>query len=295
MSGEFTQLITYLALTVVLEFARRYLKKRTTQDASKMQKMLPKLITVGEILCIWLFVSELLPMIFGHGGAGEELKVELAPSRTMLLGLSVSDTVITTWIAMAAILALALLARFWVLPKLTTVPSGAQNWIETMIEGIDNYASSKAHGLGHALSAYLFTVAVLMVACACVELFGVRSPTADITMTFALALITFVLINYYGVKRKGAVGRVKSLNSQGPIVMVLRVISDCAIPVSMACRLFGNMLGGMIVMDLLYNALGHRAVGVPSVIGLYFNVFHPLIQAFIFITLTLTFIDEAIE
>ncbi len=292
MSAEFTQLAAFLALTVALEFLRRYFKKKGGEG--KLQQLLPKLCTVGEILFIWLFVSDLLPMIFGHGES-EALKVELAPSRTMVLGMSISDTVITTWIAMAVILGLALLARFLVLPRLQTVPSGAQNVIETMIDQIDSYASSKAHGLGHALSAYLFTVAVLMVACACVELFGVRSPTADITMTFALALITFVLINYYGVKRKGAVGRVKSLNSQGPIVMVLRVISDMAIPVSMACRLFGNMLGGMIVMDLLYNALGHRAVGVPSVIGLYFNVFHPLIQAFIFITLTLTFIDEAIE
>lgn len=59
--------------------------------------------------------------------------------------------------------------------------------------------------------------------------------------------------------------------------------------------MFGNMLGGMIVMDLLYNALGSYAIGIPSVVGLYFNVFHPLIQAFIFITLTLSYIEEATE
>ncbi len=47
--------------------------------------------------------------------------------------------------------------------------------------------------------------------------------------------------------------------------------------------------------DLLYSALGDYAVGIPSLAGLYFNVFHPLIQTFIFITLTLTFINEAIE
>lgn len=55
------------------------------------------------------------------------------------------------------------------------------------------------------------------------------------------------------------------------------------------------MLGGMIVMDLLYMALGNLAVGIPSIIGLYFNVFHPLIQTFIFVTLSLTFIGEATE
>ena len=50
-------------------------------------------------------------------------------------------------------------------------------------------------------------------------------------------------------------------------------------------------------MDLLYMALGNLAcaVGIPSIIGLYFNVFHPLIQTFIFVTLSLTFIGEATE
>jgi F0F1-type ATP synthase membrane subunit a len=46
---------------------------------------------------------------------------------------------------------------------------------------------------------------------------------------------------------------------------------------------------------LLYMALGNNAVGIPAVAGLYFNAFHPLIQAFIFVTLTLTFINEAVE
>lgn len=122
-----------------------------------------------------------------------------------------------------------------------------------------------------------------------------RAPTADITMTFALALITFVLINYYGIKKRGLKGRVKTLASPTPIVFPFRIVSDIAIPVSLACRLFGNMLGGMIVMVLLYMALGNLAVGIPSIIGLYFNVFHPLIQTFIFVTLSLTFIGEATE
>ena len=66
-------------------------------------------------------------------------------------------------------------------------------------------------------------------------------------------------------------------------------------PVSLACRLFGNMLGGMIVMDLLKSSLGGYAVGIPAVAGLYFNLFHPLIQTYIFVILSLTFINEAAE
>jgi F-type H+-transporting ATPase subunit a len=63
----------------------------------------------------------------------------------------------------------------------------------------------------------------------------------------------------------------------------------------MACRLFGNMFAGMIIIDLLYFAMKKFAVVLPGVAGLYFNLFHPLIQAFIFITLTLSYIAEAAE
>jgi F-type H+-transporting ATPase subunit a len=48
-------------------------------------------------------------------------------------------------------------------------------------------------------------------------------------------------------------------------------------------------------MDLLYSAMGNAAIGFPSLAGLYFNLFHPLIQTYIFITLSLTFIGEAVE
>ena len=178
---------------------------------------------------------------------------------------------------------------------MTDKPHGVQNVLEICVEAICQYTNTNVGDLGDNLPAYLFTVALFMVGCAAVELLGIRAPTADITMTFALALITFVLINYYGVRRKGVGGRIRSMSQPTPVVLPIKIVSDCAVPVSLACRLFGNMLGGMIVMDLLYSALGNAAIGIPSVVGLYFNVFHPLIQTYIFITLTLTFIREATE
>ena len=242
----------------------------------------------------YIFLVRIVELLFGHLKPSA-FHVALVPARREIAGISVSTSVITTWIIMGVVLVLAVLLRLFVISKMTNVPGGIQSILEIAVDGIDTYKKEKVHGIGENLSSYLFTVAVLLIGSASVELFGVRAPTADITMTMALALITFVLINYYGLKKKGMSGRIKSLADPTPIVFPLRVISDIAIPLSMACRLFGNMLGGMIVMELLYNALAGGAVGIPSVIGLYFNVFHPLIQAFIFITLTLTFINEAVE
>jgi F-type H+-transporting ATPase subunit a len=196
---------------------------------------------------------------------------------------------------MAILIVIALILRLTVVKHFEALPKGAQNVLELIVESVGKYTNAQAHGTGEMLCSYILSIAALMITSAAFELFSLRPPTADITMTFALALMTFILINVYGIKRKGALGRVNSLASPTPVVFIFRVISDIAIPVSMVCRLFGNMLGGMIVMHLLYISLGNNAVGIPSVAGIYFNVFHPIMQAFIFITLTLTFINEAIE
>ena len=252
------------------------------------------LATMLVILGIYIMVTQIIHLIFG-AAESEGMEFSLWPARVDLFGFSMSTTVISTWYAMAALVIVAIILRLTVVRKLRDLPSGAQNVLEMIVETISKYTNSQVHGIGEILGSYIFSIGALMVACAWLELFGLRAPTSDITMTFAMALVTFVLINWYGIKKKGVGGRIKSLASPTPVVFIIRVLTDLAIPVSMASRLFGNMLGGMIVMELIYVALGHNAVGIPSVLGLYFNVFHPLIQAFIFITLTLTFINEAIE
>lgn len=270
-------------------------RKQKKADGAKIGRM-GKWGLALSIIGVWLFIVNLLPAIF-ETPPSEEFTVSLFPGRSNIhIGdYYFSETAVTTWVIMAVLIALALVIRIFVIPRMKQIPKGIQNVLELMVDSAKTYTGSHTEHLGNSLSAYIFSIAALLVACAGAELFGVRAPTADITMTFALALITFILINYYGIKRKGIGGRLKSLAQPTPIVFPLRIISDLAIPVSLACRLFGNMLGGMIVMDLLYSALGSGAVGIPSLLGLYFNVFHPLIQAFIFVTLSLTFINEATE
>ncbi|MGM9522308.1 MAG: F0F1 ATP synthase subunit A [Oscillospiraceae bacterium] len=259
-----------------------------TAPEGKKKKKGTKIPTFVMIIGIWLFAVKLLEIIFGPKESGA-FAVEIWAERADVGGFSLSVTVILTWIIMAVLIIAAAAIRIFVIPHLTDEPKGIQNVLEICVESLCKYTKSNVGDLGDNLPAYLFTLALFMVGSAITELFGYRAPTSDITMTFALALITFVLINYYGFKVKGFGGRLRRFKNP------MNLISDIAVPVSMACRLFGNMLGGLIVMDLLYFAMGSYAVAVPSVVGLYFNVFHPLIQAFIFITLTLTFIGEAIE
>ena len=289
-------IIASVALCVCGFFWRRHAAKKlalagTVDKKLKRGKLLPTIIIV---IGLYLLVTRIIKLIFGVA-ENNGLEFSLWPERIDFYGFSMSITVIHTWIAMAILIVVAIILRLTVIKKLKDPPKGAQNVLELIVEAISNYTNSQAHGAGEFLGSYVFTIGAFLVACAVLELFRIRTPASDIMMTFSMALMTFFLINWYGIKKKGIKGRIKSLASPTPVVLIIRVLTDIAIPVSMASRLFGNMLGGMIVMDLIYTSLGNNAVGFPSVVGLYFNVFHPLIQAFIFITLTLTFINEAIE
>jgi len=269
-------------------------KLRAMENPGKKDKRTKLLATSLTVIGVYILITRLIVVIF-HPSGEHHLEFSLWPERVDVFGVSLSLTIIYTWFAMAILIVAALILRFTVVRRFEELPRGAQNVIETIVEVVGGYTNAQAHGTGEILCSYILTIAALMLTSAFLELFRLRPPTADIMMTFALAFMTFVLINVYGIRRKGTVGRIKSLASPTPVVFIFRVISEFAIPVSMACRLFGNMLGGMIVIDLLYTALGSNAVGIPSVIGLYFNVFHPIMQTFIFVTLTLTFINEAIE
>jgi len=295
-------MVNWILLCVsVLLIASGYLWRRVN-DAKRRRnsvaKKKDKIIGLAAISLIvaggYLFLTRLINIIFGPHDA-IELEFTLMPERTQVFGYSLSNTIILTWVAMVILIVAALIIRLTVFRHPKDKPSGAQNVVEVIVESVGKYTNAQAHGTGEMLCSYILTIASLLVLSAFLELFRLRPPTSDLTMTFSLALLTFILFNVYGIKRKGIKGRIKSLATPTPIVFPFRVISDLAIPVSMACRLFGNMLGGMIVIDLLYMALGNNAVGFPSVAGLYFNAFHPLIQAFIFVTLTLTFVNEAIE
>ena len=262
-------------------------------DAKKAKKI-KRGPFLGMIFGGWAFVACAVNLISG-GSHGIRVDVEIIAPHREIFGVSIAETTITAYGILAVVAVLCILFRVLVVPKFKDEPKGLQNLMEAAVEAVDKFTYDTAGRFSPVLPSYMFAVAVLLIGCAMSELFGLRPPTADIEFTFSLALCTFFLINYYGIKEKKLSGRIKTLASPSPILLPIRVVTDCATPVSLACRLFGNMLGGMIVMDLLKNSLGGYAVGVTSLAGLYFNVFHPLIQTYIFVILSLTFIREATE
>lgn len=214
----------------------------------------------------------------------------LSPPVTIADGVLASESIVLMWCVTGVIFLLALVFRFVVFPRFKDKPRGVQNILELIVESCHKFTLSIG---GHELSglgSYIFSVGVMLMFGGLTELFGFRPPTSDILLTLTLAVFSFIIINFYGFRKKGFFGRFRSLGKA--YIVPIRVLTEVAVPISMACRLFGNTLGGMIVMELLY---GVCAPIIPGVFAIYFNLFHVGMQTYIFLTLTLTFTREAIE
>lgn len=270
-------------------------RRAARASADKKGKKKNRLFFVLLIFGIWLLIGTAISMFY-HGKVGISIEFELFSDRVSLFGFSFAKTSVVMWIITAVVLVLALLFRLIAFPRFSPdSPRGLQNVIELSVEAMESFARSNLNDYAGELAPYMYSLAVFMIGAAASELLGTRPPTSDIVVTLAMGLITFALINIYGVRKKGLGGRIKGMMNPSPIMLPMKIISDVAVPVSLACRLFGNMLGGMIVMDLIKSVLGGYGSGLPAVAGLYFNLFHPLIQAYIFVILSMTFINEAIE
>jgi F-type H+-transporting ATPase subunit a len=293
--------VLFAVLNVYFKGVIKNLPNDVDKKTLKKKRKFKTLCFSGMLISIWFALGVFITWFSGKHSA-MHIEFSMFSDRTSieLFGLKLGETTIFTMIIVLIVTMLCLIFRLFVFPKFKDSPKGFQNVIELCVETVEKFCiDATGKKAGKSLAPYMFAIGIYLIISASFELFGLRAPTSDLVVTFSMGLITFVLLNFFGFKKLGIGGRFKAMGgpmiAMRPVMIPLKIISDIAIPISLACRLFGNMLGGMIVMELLKGALGGYAAGIPGIAGLYFNLFHPLIQAYIFITLSLTFIDEAME
>ena len=115
------------------------------------------------------------------------------------------------------------------------------------------------------------------------------------------------MIHFNGIRRKGVLGYLKGFTEPFFLLTPINLIGEIATPISLSFRLFGNIVGGSIIMALVYSALAAFSsallgldipilqVGVPAVLHVYFDVFSGLLQTFIFAMLTMVFVSGAMD
>ena len=205
----------------------------------------------------------------------------------------VTKTILSTWIIMIVLTILTVIVRI----KLKTftrepMPGSFQNLVELCVDGMHNFAESKLGKNLAWMGAYFFGVFAFILACNYSPLFGLRPPTSDLATTIPLAMNTFFLIHYIGITRSKS-EYFKEYIKPFFLFLPVHVLGELSRPISFSCRLFGVILGGKIILTILYEVLPWFLVfWVPSFLHAYLEILIGSIQAFIFCVLSMTFIHE---
>ncbi len=199
------------------------------------------------------------------------------------------------------------------------VPGGLQNFVEVMVEFVDNSVKETFHGKNPVIAPLALTIFCWIFLMNLMDLVPVDFiprlfqvivgndhayfkvvPTTDVNATLGMSLSVFVLIIYYSVKVKGVGGFTGELTLQPfgkwmvPFNLLLEGVGLIAKPVSLALRLFGNLYAG----ELIFILIAIMPFWVQFMLSVPWAIFHILVitlQAFIFMMLTIVYMSMAHE
>lgn len=219
----------------------------------------------------------------------EELNCETAFTIPIFGGIPVAESVVVTWFIMAVLV----IASIFLVRNLKVEQVGKKQLVlETVIGTLYEFFHELLGEEGKRYIPYLITVGLYIAFSNMIGLLGMKSPTKDVGVTAALAFMSIVLIEYSGIHKKGTKGFLKSFAEPIPIMLPMNILEIFIRPLSLCMRLFGNILGAFVVMELIKMA---APLLVPIPFSFYFDIFDGLIQAYVFVFLTSLFIKESIE
>ena len=204
----------------------------------------------------------------------------------------ITGTVVTMWVIIAVLTVLSILAT----RNMKDVPGPLQNIAEQVVSKLHGYYGDI---MGKKLAERYFPILATFFIFIIVSNYsgllpgaghfsGFKVPTANLSVTAALALIGFFMIHTVGVKERGVGGYLKSFLS---FMLPLTIVEQLVRPFSLALRLFGNLYGEEMVTENLYSIF-------PIILPLLMNVLSLLfclIQALVFTMLLSIYISEAAE
>lgn len=214
-------------------------------------------------------------------------------NKVSLLGIiDVNPGLISGIIVSGILIVFSLICRIFVIPKFKLVPGKFQTVLETVVGLFDNMAkeSSKLHAF---LGAYIFAAGVYIFTGTLFELIGVQAtttsghvislpaPLSDINGAIMMGCLSYLVIMSGGIAGNGLKGIGKTLK-------------EYSLPISLSFRLFGALLSGALVTELVYHypALSY---GLPVLVGVLFTLLHALIQSYVLTMLTSLFYGEVSE
>ena len=219
----------------------------------------------------------------------EELNCETVFTIPVLGGMEVAESTVITWVIMAFIVLLSI----WLTRDLKVNQiSKRQAVAEFIVTWLQNFVRGMIGEEAKEYVPYLVSVLIYIALSNVIGLFGLKPPTKDLNVTVALSLMSIILIEASGIRTKGVKKCFKSFAEPVAVIAPINVLEIFIRPLSLCMRLFGNVLGAFVIMELIKQIL---PVGLPLPFSFYFDIFDGLIQAYVFVFLTSLFSKEAVE
>lgn len=232
----------------------------------------------------------------------------------------IPDHVTYTWLVMVILAVVAFIAS----RNLQLVPRGAQNFLEVVLEQFTQMIDDVMGHEGRRYLPLLATLGLFILVGNLMSLVpGLAGPTGNLNTTAACAIVVFLAYHWIGVRKQGVLAYLKHFAGPVPLALkplmfVIELISHLARPLSLTLRLFGNMVGGHILLAVIFLLMGLDGLigwalsgsvvgavvgGIGGVVTIVFTVgfLYPLkilvafLQAFIFVMLTMLYISGATE
>ncbi len=225
---------------------------------------------------------------------GEIMKEGLMPQGFDILGVNVSPGVVSAVIVAGFLLLVALIIRIFFIPRFKMVPGKAQAILEKIVEFFHDMATGNSPHRNGFLGAYAFSAGVYIFVGTLFELLGIQivaggqvitlpAVMSDLNACIAIAGCSFVTI---------LAGAFLSNRFYG----LGQALIDFSLPISMSFRLFGAMLSGLLVGELIYYVKAlYFSVALPAIAAVLFTLIDALVQTYVLTTLTTIFYGEKTE
>jgi F-type H+-transporting ATPase subunit a len=203
--------------------------------------------------------------------------------------ITINDTVLTTWLVMAL-----LLATGWIGSRRLSVhaPSHLQTALEGTVQALQETIEGVAPGHGIRLLPFIGTLWLFIAIANLVGLIpGFSSPTGDLSLTLALAILVFFSVHWYGIQIDGLRSYLRHYLDPNPILLPFHLLGEITRTLALAIRLFGNMMSLEMAAMLVVMVAGFLAP-VPLLV---LHIIEALVQAYIFGMLALVYIAGALQ
>ena len=215
--------------------------------------------------------------------------ISISPPKLFSIGgLDVTVTMFSSVVVTAILLIFALVVRIVLIPRWSkdfTTTSPLRMFLEWAVGMFVSDSDELTEKYSVAVGPLYFGCAAYIMFGVLIELLGLRSPISDLSCDIVLGGLTFVMIMSLGFVKK----KFRRALHYAPIIPL---ITDCVVPFSMALRLFGSVFSGYLIMELIYAV---APVVLPAILEPLFTLFHAVIQSFVFMYLSMSFINEALE